>query len=99
MSSHIFTVPDSVDCKKAYTAAILEKDKASVVRLIEQARQKLSCRLQELTLTAWPICGEIEAIHDAFYLLKGCKAVCSIGMISAFPRLSESRREFLTPCD
>ena len=74
MSSHIFNVPDTVDWKQAYTAAILEKDRSTVVRRIEQARQELSNRLQELTLTGSPLCDEIEAIHDAFYLLQGLQS-------------------------
>jgi len=74
MSSRIFAVPDTTDWKQAYTAAILEKDHACMIRLIEQAREKLADRLQELIVSESLPCDEIEAIHDAFYLLQGLQS-------------------------
>ncbi|HXJ88858.1 MAG TPA: hypothetical protein VMS18_18720 [Candidatus Binatia bacterium] len=70
MSSRIFSVPENLDWKKAYLAAVLEKDCKRLPGLIHDAMQKLSARLRELW-AAGPIPSEeIEAIHDALYLLE-----------------------------
>ena len=70
MTSRIFTVSDNLDWKKAYMAAVMEKDHSRLPGLIHEAREKLSLRLHEL----WPVkpvpSEEIEAIHDALYLLE-----------------------------
>jgi hypothetical protein len=74
MSSRIFSVPEDLDWKQAYMAAILEKDRNSVIALIHDAREKLSSRLHELTGTGRFPSDEIEAIHDAFYLLQALQS-------------------------
>lgn len=69
MSSQIFTVPESIEWKQAYLAAILEKDRTRVVSLIHNARSKLATRLGELTAESYSY-DEVEAIQDADYLLQ-----------------------------
>lgn len=73
MSSRIFVVPDEFDWKQAYMAAILEKDGARIVVLIDDARQKLLRRMDELKAQESVPCDEIEAIHDASYMLQALK--------------------------
>lgn len=70
MSSRISFVSESVDWKKAYMAAVLEKDHGQVPRLIQEARDSLSERLRELRSSAPVPNEEVEAIHDAYYLLE-----------------------------
>ena len=70
MSSRICSAPENLDWKKAYMAAVLEKDRKRLPLLIEEARQRLSERLRELWLIGPVPSEEIEAIHDAFYLLQ-----------------------------
>ena len=74
MSSRIFPIPETVDWKQAYMAAILERDRNSVTPLIQHARHKLSLRLHELTGVGPFPSDEIEAIHDAFYLLQALQS-------------------------
>jgi len=74
MSSRIFSVPETLDWKQAYMAAILEKDRSCVTGLIQQAREKLATRLRELTAMGPHPSDEIEAIHDAFYLLQALQS-------------------------
>ncbi len=74
MSSRIFSIPDTLDWKQAYMAAILEKDRGRIVPLIHQAREKLTLCLRELTATAPHKSEEIEAIHDALYLLQALQS-------------------------
>lgn len=69
MSSRISSVPDHVDWKRAYMAAVLEKDRGHIPRLIQEARDSLSERARELWLARPVPNEELEAIHDAFYLL------------------------------
>ena len=70
MTSRIFTASDNLDWKKAYMAAVMEKDRSRLPGLIHEAREKLSQRLRELW-TVKPVASEeIEAIHDALYLLE-----------------------------
>lgn len=76
MLNHISTVPESREWKQAYMAAVLEKDRARVPALIENARWKLSNRLGELAAESF-VLDEIEAIHDADYLLQGLKSSLS----------------------
>lgn len=70
MSSRISFAPDHLEWKKAYLAAVLEKDHRRLPGLIREARQKLSERLRELWLVGEVPCEEITAIDDAFYLLE-----------------------------
>ena len=70
MSSRIFFVPENLDWKKAYMAAVLEKDRGRVPILIEQARAMLSERLRELWKSGPVPSDEMEAIDDALYLLE-----------------------------
>lgn len=69
MSTQIFRVPESLEWKQAYLAAILEKDRTRVVSLIQDARSKLATRLDELA-AEFHSYDEIEAIQDADYLLQ-----------------------------
>lgn len=70
MSSRIFSQPENLDWKKAYMAAVLEKDRERLPGLIRQANEKLSARLREMRLLGSFPREEIEAIHDALYLLE-----------------------------
>lgn len=69
MSSRIFHQPESLDWKQAYMAAVLEKDRKRLPGLIQEANQKLSGRLREMRAAESFPWEEIEAIHDALYLL------------------------------
>lgn len=69
MSSRIFSMPDALDWKQAYMAAILEKDRSRVPYLVGKATEYLSARTRELEMSGLVPCEEIEAIHDALYLL------------------------------
>ncbi len=84
MSSRVFTMPDSLDWKQAYMAAILEKDTSRIVTLIENAKAKLLTRLHELKLNNSVLCDEIEAIHDATYLLEALRTSLQYRSDSAF---------------
>jgi len=70
MTSRIFTAPDNLDWKKAYMAAVMEKDRSRLPGLIHDAREKLSQRLHELWAVKPVPSEEMEAIHDALYLLE-----------------------------
>lgn len=70
MSSRIFSAPESLDWKKAYMAAVLEKDRTRLPELVREARELLSERLRQLWTTGPVPSEEIEAIHDALYLLQ-----------------------------
>lgn len=74
MSSRIFPVPGTLDWKQAYIAAIHEKDRGCVCGLIQEAREKLSRRLHELTASGPFPSDELEAVHDAFYLLQALQS-------------------------
>ena len=69
MSSRIFATPENLEWKKAYLAAVLERDRTQVPELVQQAREKLSNRMRELWATGSVPSDEVEAIHDALYLL------------------------------
>ena len=69
MTSRISSVPEDIGWKKAYMAAVLEKDHRRLPRLIQEARKTLSERLHKLwSLRPIPN-DELEAIDDALYLL------------------------------
>jgi hypothetical protein len=70
VSSHILCVPENLDWKLAYIAAVLEKDGMRLPRLMREAQEKLSERLRELWVTGPTPSEEIEAIDDALYLLQ-----------------------------
>jgi hypothetical protein len=74
MSSRIFSVPETIDWKQAYMAAIREKDHSCVSGRIQHAREKLSTRLRELNGVGPFPSDEVEAIHDAFYLLQALQS-------------------------
>lgn len=84
MSSRIASLADNLDWKKAYMAAILEKDRKRVPELIHDARAKLSDRLRELWAMGAVPSDEIEAIHDALYLLQA--------LLSSLPYREETGR-------
>ncbi len=69
MSSRISGVPDNTEWKKAYMAAVSEKDYRHIPRLIQEARGSLSERLRKLWSSGPVPNEEVEAIHDALYLL------------------------------
>lgn len=75
MSSRISAAPEDLDWKRAYMAAILERDRQRLLGLIHDAQVKLSKRLLELTAAesgSLP-CDETEAIHDAQYMLEALR--------------------------
>jgi len=76
MSTQIFTVPESLQWKQAYLAAILEKDRTRVVDLIQDARSKFASRLDELAADSHSY-DEVEAIQDAEYLLQALQSSLS----------------------
>ena len=76
MSTHISAVPESFEWKQAYLAAVMETDRTRVVGLIADARLKLSSRLHKLTYETFPH-DEVEAIHDADYLLQALQSSLS----------------------
>jgi hypothetical protein len=86
MSSRIFFAPENLDWKKAYTAAVLEKDRARIPRLIQEAVEKLSDRLRQLWAMGPVPSEEMEAIHDAFICLRPCGAACRTGITLASGR-------------
>lgn len=69
MSSRIFSAPENLEWKKAYTAAALEKDRTRLPGLVEKAIEKLSERLGELRVVESVSCEEIKAIGEAMDLL------------------------------
>lgn len=69
MSSLIFALPETLDWKKAYLTAVLEKNRNEVPMLVQKAKEKLSQRLHELWAIDRVPCDESEAIDDALYLL------------------------------
>lgn len=70
MSSRISEMPNNLDWKQAYLAAILEKNHALAVELIQHAAEKLSARQHELIQEGCSTSDEAEAIHDAYYMLQ-----------------------------
>lgn len=76
MAAQIFAVPETIAWKEAYVAAMLEKDRTRVVGLIVDARSKLCSRLEELAGERFSH-DEIEAIHDADYLLQALESSLS----------------------
>jgi len=69
MSSRICVMPDSLGWKQAYMSAILEKDRSRIPGLIADAKERLALRLLELTALGLVRSDEVEAIHDASYIL------------------------------
>ena len=76
MSTHFSSVPESMEWKQAYLAAVLEKDRTRIAGLIDDAKSKLSARLVELAAQSYPH-DEIEAIQDAEYLLQALQSSLS----------------------
>jgi replication-associated recombination protein RarA len=76
MSTHISVVPEGLEWKQAYLAAVLEKDRTRVVGLIHDARSKFATRLDELEAESYSH-DEIEAIQDADYLLQALQSSLS----------------------
>ena len=80
MSSPILSLPQSLAWKQAYMAAIRETNRAQMSELITDAREKLSSRLREITigrggpLPFYEHEEEIEAIHEAQYLLEALRS-------------------------
>ena len=76
MSTHISAVPENIEWKQAYLAAVLEKDRTRVVGLIQDAKSKFATRLDELAAESYSH-DEIEAIQDADYLLQALQSSLS----------------------
>jgi len=76
MPTRISDVPENCEWKQAYVAAVLEKNRKRVAGLIRDAKAKLSSRLDELTGGSFAH-DEIEAIHDAYYLLQALQSSLS----------------------
>jgi len=74
MASRISAVSDNSEWKQAYLAAVLEKNRSTVLGLIETAKRKLQSRHFELMAGGLVPCDEEEAIHDAYYLLKALES-------------------------
>jgi hypothetical protein len=53
MSTHISVVPEGLEWKQAYLAAVLEKDRTRVVGLIHDARSKFATRSDELAAESY----------------------------------------------
>ena len=96
MSSPILALPESLAWKQAYMAAILEKNRAEIKERIEDAREKLSSRLREITIgETGPIPTheheeEIEAIHEASYLLEALRSSLAYRGEGAMPTKDNS---------
>jgi len=69
MASRISAMPDTKEWKRAYMAAIVERNREDLIRLILEARAKLAGRRRELMADGLIPCDELDAIHDADYLL------------------------------
>lgn len=76
MSSHFSSVPESLEWKQAYLAAILEKNRTRIAGLVHDARSKLSARLVQLAGQSYSH-DEVEAIQDAEYLLQALQSSLS----------------------
>jgi hypothetical protein len=74
MSSRICSVPENLAWKKAYMAAVLEKDRGRLPGLIQEATRTLSERLRELWATGAVPSDELESIDDALYLLHALRS-------------------------
>ena len=73
MSTYFSGVPETLEWKQAYLAAVLEKDRTRILGLIHEAKAKLSARLVELRALTYSH-DEIEAIQDAEYVLQAVKS-------------------------
>jgi len=73
-SSRIMAMPEHLEWKRAYMAAILEKDRHRILPLIDDARARLAARFHELKKKGLVPCDEVEAIHDAFYMLDALRS-------------------------
>jgi len=76
MSARLFPIPERMEWQQAFLAAVLEKDRARVPILIQDARTKLVVRLDEIASQSFSH-DEVEAIHDADYLLQGLQSSLS----------------------
>jgi hypothetical protein len=88
MSSRILGIPQNLDWKQAYMAAILEKDRGRIWELIQNARVELARRLIELQQKGPIPCGEAEAIQDACYMLHALESSLSYRKENDAPSMS-----------
>jgi len=70
MSSLISFPHENLDWRKAYLAAVLEKDRQRLPALIRRARETCSERLLTLSKSGPVPSDEVNAIHDALYMLQ-----------------------------
>lgn len=73
VSSRITAMPENLEWKRAYLAAILEKDRQRILSLIEDVGVRLAARSRELKTQGLFRCEEAEAIHDASYMLEALR--------------------------
>jgi hypothetical protein len=88
MSSRILGIPQNLDWKQAYMAAILEKDRGRTLELIQNARVELARRMVELKQNGPIPCDETEAIQDACYMLHALESSLSYREENDAPSMS-----------
>jgi hypothetical protein len=77
VSSRIVAMPENLDWKQAYMAAIRERDLERLSSLIEDATVRLAARFQELKAQGLIPGAEVETIHDASYMLEALRSSLS----------------------
>lgn len=70
-------MPEHLDWKRAYMAAILERNRERISSLIDDAMASLAVRFHELKTQGSDPSDEVEAIHDAFYMLDALRSSLS----------------------
>ena len=74
MSSRIPMMPDTLEWKRAYVAAIIETDRTRFAKLTDTARLELLKRERALFCGGPSVREELDAINDAIYLLQVLQA-------------------------
>jgi hypothetical protein len=77
VSSRIVAMPENLDWKQAYMAAIRERDLERLSSLIDDATVRLAARFQELKAQGLIPGAEVETIHDASYVLEALRSSLS----------------------
>jgi hypothetical protein len=91
MSTSISTVPEYLEWKQAYMAAVLETDRTRVVSLIQDARSKFATRLDELAAESYsPTRSKPSRMLTICF--RPCRAACRTGTISktSLPHLNST---------
>jgi hypothetical protein len=76
-SSSIMAMEENLEWKRAYMAAILEKDRERISSLIDDAKLRLTARFHQLKGQGLVPCEEAEAMHDASYMLDALRSSLS----------------------